>query len=198
MQSEVVSLPTKLNILVKKVFSEELPALTEQEDKDLRKSIERDGVLDSLKYWVNPKTKHLELLDGHNRKRIADELGLDYQLQQINVSTQTEALYWMRRNQSARRGGGRNLARMSQLWQMIQEERKQPVSQHAADKKVAQDTGAHIRTIERQREQQKAEEPVEVPPTKSGPLERAIRAVTRLDREAGPKFDEWYMKHREV
>ena len=53
-------------------FNALIPSLTEEEKKELRQSIESDGIRDALVVWGDI------LIDGHNRYEIAQELNIEY------------------------------------------------------------------------------------------------------------------------
>ncbi|HZI39911.1 MAG TPA: ParB N-terminal domain-containing protein, partial [Acidimicrobiia bacterium] len=62
-----------------------LPPLTDQEYGDLRKSVERDGVRG------NPVLldRSGNVIDGHNRVKVAAELGIDWPTEILDVDDET-------------------------------------------------------------------------------------------------------------
>lgn len=72
---------------------------TDDELLRLRDNIERDGCLDSLKIWKENGI----LLDGHTRKRICDEIGARYSIEELSFETREDALIWVCDFQDGRR-----------------------------------------------------------------------------------------------
>lgn len=75
--------------------------LRDEEYRALRASIEREGVREPLIVW--PRDGRLVLVDGHNRWRIAQELGIECPVAERKFGNLEEALDWIDRNQIARR-----------------------------------------------------------------------------------------------
>lgn len=75
--------------------------LRPEEYRELRASIEREGVREPLVVW--PRDGELVLVDGHHRYEIARELGLECPLAEREFSGLEEVLDWVDRNQIARR-----------------------------------------------------------------------------------------------
>jgi hypothetical protein len=81
-------------------FALELPVLRDAERQALRESIEREGIRDPLVIWKSRRV----VLDGHQRLRIAQELGLQtVTVFDLEFESEEEALDWMRTNQLGRR-----------------------------------------------------------------------------------------------
>lgn len=53
------------------------PALPQEQREELKASIQKQGFLDSVKYWMEAGSDHRLIIDGHNRLSIARELGLE-------------------------------------------------------------------------------------------------------------------------
>lgn len=86
-------------------FRDLLSPLTDEEFKALKDSITRDGVEDPIKTWNG------YIVDGHNRYRICNELGIkDFPIREKRFDSKSEAMDWIIENQKGRR----NLT-MSQL-----------------------------------------------------------------------------------
>jgi ParB-like chromosome segregation protein Spo0J len=75
--------------------------LRDEEYRALRASMEREGVREPLIVW--PQDGRLVLVDGHNRWRIARELGLECPVAEREFGSLEEVLDWVDRNQIARR-----------------------------------------------------------------------------------------------
>jgi hypothetical protein len=82
-------------------FASLIPALSDEELKGLEESLKRDGCLDHLKVW-NHDGK-VTLLDGHNRLRLCQKLGFEYQVEPIDINDREDALRWIIDNQLGRR-----------------------------------------------------------------------------------------------
>lgn len=78
-------------------FNALIPSLTEEEKKDLRQSIESDGIRDALIVWGDI------LIDGHNRYEIAQELNIEYKTISKEFETRSLAKEWIIMNQFGRR-----------------------------------------------------------------------------------------------
>lgn len=84
-------------------FSKRIRPLSDYEFKMLRKEIELHGCRDALVVW---KEEGL-LLDGHNRRKICLELGIDPKIELMSFSSKERAERWILMNQL----GKRNLSR---------------------------------------------------------------------------------------
>lgn len=73
--------------------------LTADESAGLKTSIIAEGCRDALIVWQETGL----LLDGHNRKRICEELGLSYRTLEISLPDRDAALLWIINNQLQRR-----------------------------------------------------------------------------------------------
>lgn len=95
-----------IKLVIRAEFERELPPLSEVQLEKLVTSIRRDGILDSIKYRVS-ETGECEIIDGHNRYKIAQELGLTYAVEEVKFKTFsiTPVLYWMHVYNAGRRGG---------------------------------------------------------------------------------------------
>ena len=184
MKTNVLQLPTAKMLKINKKLQNLLRPLNEIERSELEKSIKRDGVLDAIKYWRNPENDCFEIIDGHNRKEIADRLGINYEMVEIKFTVAPiieSVMYWMYRNQSARRDGQINAVGMKQCLQAIADYKQAPISDYKAVQTIASDTGISPNTIKSQIQREK--------PSKSlkTPLERILQMIAKLseeDREA--------------
>lgn len=130
-------------------FEQELPALNTDRLDFLRTSIKRDGVQDAIKYRRCPDTGKCEIIDGHNRYKIATELDLPFKTQEIvfdNPSI-TNALYWMHIFNAARRGTVHDTDRMQELKGLMAKEQGITLSKTQIIKQVAQDANVSERSI---------------------------------------------------
>jgi hypothetical protein len=78
-------------------FQNIMPALTDDEYKQLEENILADGIRDPLVLWGEV------LIDGHNRYRIAQKHGLEYKTVQAEFANDAEAKIWIITNQLGRR-----------------------------------------------------------------------------------------------
>ena len=78
-------------------FKDLIPALTEEEYKQLEANILSEGIRDSLLVWNGI------LIDGHNRYEIATKHGLSYDVQEKEYADRAEAERWIILNQFGRR-----------------------------------------------------------------------------------------------
>lgn len=84
-------------------FASLIPPLTPEEYKALSVSIQEEGCRDPLVIWESD-TDGPVLLDGHNRLRICEQLGVHYRLLAVpDVQNRAQAKLWMLKNQLARR-----------------------------------------------------------------------------------------------
>ena len=58
------------DLVIDEEFEELLPVLTPDEFDNLERSILKNGLLDPIKVWQDPKTKKWLIIDGHNRYKI--------------------------------------------------------------------------------------------------------------------------------
>ena len=84
-------------IQIDQEFKDLIPALTEEEYKQLEANILSEGVRDSLLVWNGI------LIDGHNRYEIATKYGLSYDVQEMEFADRAEAERWIILNQFGRR-----------------------------------------------------------------------------------------------
>jgi ParB-like chromosome segregation protein Spo0J len=76
-----------------------IPPLTNDEYLTLKESIKVDGCHDPLIIWKGQNI----ILDGHHRHKICLELGLPFEITEIEFLDRTEAKIWMIKNQRGRR-----------------------------------------------------------------------------------------------
>jgi ParB family chromosome partitioning protein len=87
------------DILIDAEFSALCPPLSAEEYATLEASLLAQGCRDALVIWEG----HNVLLDGHNRKRICDENGLDFDILWMTLPDRDAAKQWIWRNQLGRR-----------------------------------------------------------------------------------------------
>ena len=80
-------------------FRDKLPALTEDEFRQLRESIVHDGIIrDPIVAWNDT------IVDGHNRWKIhLEHPEIPFRIQDMNFADKWEAFAWMYANQLGRR-----------------------------------------------------------------------------------------------
>lgn len=183
MKTNVLQLPTGKMLKINKKLQNLLRPLTEIERSELEKSIKRDGVLDAIKYWRNPENDNFEVIDGHNRKEIADRLGIGYEMLEIKFTVAPiieSVMYWMYRNQSARRDGQINAVGMAKCLQAIAAYKDAPISEYKAVQTIASDTGVSANTVKSQLQREKPSKMLKTQ------LERILEMIAKLseaDRE---------------
>jgi len=142
----VTRLDKKPFLSINPALEKELPPLTEEQYNELRKGIKRDGVLSPVCYWIAPNGK-AEIVDGHHRHKIANELGIMYEAKELTFDSIEGVVYWMHRTNAGRRGGKADTVRMSQLLTIIKKQRGEQVTKTAIREEVAADTDTPLRTI---------------------------------------------------
>lgn len=137
-----------IKLVVRPEFEKELPDLNAGQYTKLTEMIKRDGVLDPIKYRVS-ETGDREIIDGHHRFKIANELNVPYEAEEIRFKTKsvTNVLYWMHVFNAARRGGKPNSKRMVELWTRLQKENGKTVTKTEAVKQTAKDTQRADRAV---------------------------------------------------
>ena len=96
-------------LIIDKEFEELLPVLTPDESKNLEQSILKNGLLDPIKIWEEPKTGRFIIIDGHNRYRILkkNNISLNYWDYKIiyadELPTRNDVKRWMLEQQLGRR-----------------------------------------------------------------------------------------------
>jgi hypothetical protein len=80
-------------------FQSLIPALTEEEFKQLTNNILADGCRDPLVIWKG----HDTILDGHNRYRIVKERGLSFKTTELDLPDRESVKIWIIKNQFGRR-----------------------------------------------------------------------------------------------
>ena len=137
-----------IKLVIRPEFEAELPGLDAEKYASLREMIRRDGILDSIKYRVS-EIGECEIIDGHHRYKIAQELGKPYAVEEVKFKTSsvTNVLYWMHVFNAARRGSKPNAKRMTALWVKLQSEAGKQVSKTATVKQIAKDTQKSEREI---------------------------------------------------
>jgi hypothetical protein len=80
-----------------------IPALSQEEYRQLEENIIQWGCLDPLKVWPVPDSDEIILLDGHNRFAICSENNVSYDTESIMLIDRAAAIDWMIANQLGRR-----------------------------------------------------------------------------------------------
>ena len=98
------------DLVIDKEFEELLPVLTPDEFDKLEKSILKNGLLDPIKIWQDPKTNQWVIIDGHNRYKILKKNNIswkywcDYKiLYEKELPTREDVKQWMLEQQLGRR-----------------------------------------------------------------------------------------------
>lgn len=98
------------DLVIDKEFEELLPVLTPDEFDKLEKSILKNGLLDPIKIWQDPKTNQWVIIDGHNRYKILKKNNIswkywcDYKILYENeLPTREDVKQWMLEQQLGRR-----------------------------------------------------------------------------------------------
>lgn len=98
------------DLVIDKEFEKLLPVLTPDEFYKLENSILKNGLLDPIKIWQDPKTKQWVIIDGHNRYKILKKNNIsrrywcDYKiLYEDELPTREDVKQWMLEQQLGRR-----------------------------------------------------------------------------------------------
>lgn len=86
-----------LQLTINPEFESLIPPLTKEEFEQLEKNILAEGIRESLVTWNG------FIIDGHNRFRIAEKHGLEYDVKEKEFASDDEAKVWMIDNQKGRR-----------------------------------------------------------------------------------------------
>ena len=96
-------------LIIDKEFEGLLPVLTPDESENLEQCILKNGLLDPIKIWEEPKTGRFIIIDGHNRYRILkkNNISLNYWDYKIiyadELPTRDDVKRWMLEQQLGRR-----------------------------------------------------------------------------------------------
>ncbi len=102
MASKVVLSKIMKQISISKELQEFIIPLSDEEFNQLRQNLLEEGCRDPLIVW-DKSDKEQILVDGHNRYRICQELGIDFKIKKQAFSNEEEAKLWMITNQLGRR-----------------------------------------------------------------------------------------------
>lgn len=86
-------------IIIDEEFRKIIPPLTDEELRLLEESINREGCRDPLVVWKETGI----LLDGHNRHRICQSIGAEFNTIELSFPDRDSAKLWMVKNQLGRR-----------------------------------------------------------------------------------------------
>lgn len=111
-----------MELTINPELRDELPPLDSIELDHLTASIDRDGVLDSIKYWWNEDAQANEIIDGHHRFEIATKLQKEFTTHELVFESITAAKLWQNQTQTGRRKH-RALERMVELETQLRLER---------------------------------------------------------------------------
>jgi len=84
-------------IKINEEFKRLIPALTQEEYKQLEDNILKEGIREKIITWNDT------IIDGHNRYEIAQKWNLDYQTEPMHFKDEDEVKEWMILNQFGRR-----------------------------------------------------------------------------------------------
>ena len=90
-----------MDLSIDKEFSALTWQLTNEERILLDVSLKQEGYRDPIVYWENGEGN--PVLDGHNRKSICDEHGIEYPIKGMQFPNREAAIDWMVRTQLGRR-----------------------------------------------------------------------------------------------
>lgn len=138
-----------MELTINPELRDELPPLDSIELDHLTASIDRDGVLDSIKYWWNEDTQANEIVDGHHRFEIATKLQKEFTTHELVFESITAVKLWQNQTQTGRRKH-RALERMVELETQLRLERdgvKPKVSEVV--EAVAESANVHPATVYR-------------------------------------------------
>jgi N6-adenosine-specific RNA methylase IME4 len=82
---------------IKEEFKKLIPALTQEEFKQLEENCLEEGIREAIITWKG------YIIDGHNRYEIANKWNLDFQTKSKHFENEIDVRIWMRNNQKGRR-----------------------------------------------------------------------------------------------
>lgn len=85
------------DLIIDNEFRDLIPPLSDDEKKQLKENILRDGIQDPLKVWSGI------LIDGHNRYEIAQAHGLEFKTVEMQFDSRDDVKIWIIQNQLGRR-----------------------------------------------------------------------------------------------
>lgn len=191
MKNNVVTrIDKKPFLMINPELERELPPLSDAQLTELRKGIERDGVLDAVKYWINVETGQNEIIDGHNRHRIAQELKIDYPTCELEFQSIEGVKYWMHRNNAGRRDGKCDRVRMAELLSAIKLKSGLQVTKAKIIEEVAKDTNTSIDSTKKALQRSENESKPSAPKDTEKLLQRILRLISSLsDTDRAKLFD---------
>lgn len=173
-----------VTVTVNQELKKELPPLDEERFAHLKFLLKRDGITNPIQYWFNPISQQNEIIDGHHRYQIAQELGLPFELREVAFVSDsiTAVKYWMQINQSGRRGAGHDPKRMMHLKQELAIEQGKAISTTQAVKEVAKDAKLSERTVWRSLDDK--------PKPKVTALDQIVKLISKLSDDDRAKLRE--------
>lgn len=181
----VTNLDKSPRLTINRELEKELEPLEASQLELLEYLINRDGVTDPIKYWIAPSGQ-AEIIDGHNRYRIANRLHIPYQTMEVKFDTHytiTAVKYWMHKMQAGRRDGSKRLARMAELLTQLKLELGEIKSKAAIHREVSEDanvTPDAVKKAEQREASKDTEKPVQTPKTQ---LERILEMIAKLSED---------------
>lgn len=85
------------HLRINPVFKDLIPPLSEEEYQTLEANLRNEGCREPICVW------NYTILDGHNRYEICTRLSIPFQIKQINLFSEAEAIAWICANQLGRR-----------------------------------------------------------------------------------------------
>lgn len=177
------------------------PPLTADERQRLENSIHADGCMSPVIVWDQKDI----LLDGHNRKEICEEMGIEFPVKRLQFNSRGEAFNWIICNQLSRRNLTPDQKRL--LIGMRYNAEKKAYGQHgelhqndeapkSTAERIAKETGVSKATVERAGKavsEMSEHEKADIMAGKkkiSKPKNQAIREQLQLTRADGQTFAE--------
>lgn len=157
-----------------------LPALTKEEERELRESVERDGFTDPIITWLG----HAVVVDGHHRLKLWKERGADPDtapdIVERRFADKAAVMLWMMQKQFARR----NLTPAQRAAIAL---RMKPALRERA--KVAQSAGGGDKTGEAAKQAEKALVPHSAQQPRTPPVREQIAAVAHVSHDTVAKVE---------
>ena len=85
------------HLRINPVFRDLIPPLSKEEYQTLEDNLRNEGCREPICVW------NYTILDGHNRYEICTRLSIPFQIRQINLYSESEAIAWICANQIGRR-----------------------------------------------------------------------------------------------
>jgi hypothetical protein len=161
-------------------FRNLLPPLDKGARDELRERLRQEGCRDKL---VACKIDgNLTLIDGHNRHDICQELGIPFDVKEIEISSRTGAKIWIIRNQR----GKRNLTESQ--WSMVAVELEELYGKWAKEKENLRKSGRELKSTFPNLEKSGAIHAAEMAAKDMGVSHQSVSSAKKVVKEGIPEL----------